>query len=112
MDCNPITEKDLFDDKVGILDIKAKLNNNIMCNIEMQIIDRKDIEKRILFYWSKLYASTVKAGDNYSDLQKCITNVLYSLYSQGYGYSTRLDDYIVENGLEGYKKLSFKYKLQ
>lgn len=43
------------------------------------------------------------------DLQKCITNVLYSLYSQGYGYSTRLDDYIVENGLEGYKKLSFKY---
>ena len=47
-----------------------------MCNIEMQIIDRKDIEKRILFYWSKLYASTIKAGNNYSDLQKCIIILL------------------------------------
>ena len=35
LDCNPIAGKDLFDDKIGILDIKAKLNNNINCNIEM-----------------------------------------------------------------------------
>ena len=76
LDCNPITEKDLFDDKVGILDIRAKINNNIQCNIEIQIIDRKDIEKRILFYWSKLYASTIKAGNNYADLQKCIVILL------------------------------------
>ncbi len=35
LDCNPITENDLLDDKDGILDIKAKLNNNINCNIEL-----------------------------------------------------------------------------
>ena len=35
LDCNPIAGKDLFDDKIGILDIKAKLNNNINCNIEI-----------------------------------------------------------------------------
>ena len=34
LDCNPITEKDLYDDKLSILDIKAKLNNNINCNID------------------------------------------------------------------------------
>ena len=49
LDCNPITEKELSEDRVGILDIKAKLNNNVNCNIEMQIVDKNNIEKRILF---------------------------------------------------------------
>ena len=48
LDSNPITEKDLLDDKVGILDIKATLNNNTNCDIEMQVVDKKNIEKRIL----------------------------------------------------------------
>ena len=34
LDSNPITEKDLLDDKVGILYIKAKLNDgNFNCDI-------------------------------------------------------------------------------
>ena len=35
LDCNPITEKNLLDDKVGILDIKAKLNDNTNCKNEL-----------------------------------------------------------------------------
>ena len=72
LDCNPITEKDLLDDKVGILDIKATLNNNINCDIEMQIVDKKNIEKRILFYWSKMYTSSIKEGLDYNVLKKGI----------------------------------------
>ena len=72
LDCNPITEKDLFDDKIGILDIKVKLNSIINCNIEMQIIDEKNIEKRILFCWCKMYISSIKEGRDYSKLEKCI----------------------------------------
>ena len=72
MDCNPITEKDLFDDKVGILDIRAKLNNNINCNIEMQVVDRKDIEKRLLFYWSKMYTKSIKSSEKYENLERSI----------------------------------------
>lgn len=37
---NPILEKDLIDDKVGILDIKAEINQNTNVDIEMQIIDK------------------------------------------------------------------------
>ena len=33
LDSTPILEKDLLDDKVGILDIKAKIDNSINCNI-------------------------------------------------------------------------------
>ena len=49
LNCNTILEKDLFDDKLGILDIRAKINNCIDCNIEMQLVDQNNIEKRILF---------------------------------------------------------------
>lgn len=73
LDSNPITEKDLLDDKVGILDIKAKLNGgNVNCDIEMQVVDRKNIEKRILFYWSKMYVQTLKVGEDYENLKRCI----------------------------------------
>ena len=72
VNCNPITEKDLLDDKVGILDIKAKLNNNINCNIEMQVVDKKNIEKRLMFYWSKIYTMSIKSGDEYNQLEKGI----------------------------------------
>ena len=73
LDSNPITEKDLLDDKVGILDIKAKLNDgNVNCDIEMQVVDQKDIEKRILFYWSKMYIQTLRAGEDYENLKRCI----------------------------------------
>ena len=72
LDKNPITEKDLLDDKIGILDIKAKLNNNVNCDIEMQVADRKNIEKRILFYWSKMYSNSINEGQKYVDLQKSI----------------------------------------
>lgn len=80
VDCNPITEKDLLDDKMGILDIKAKLNNNINCNIEMQVVDKKNIEKRILFYWSKMYTMSIKSGDDYEKLEKSIV-ILFTDYN-------------------------------
>ena len=80
LDCNPITEKDLLDDKVGILDIKAKLNNNLNCNIEMQVCDYKDIEKRLLFYWSKMYSGSIKSGEPYSKLERTIV-ILISDYN-------------------------------
>ena len=73
LDANPITEKDLIDEKMGILDIKAKLNEgNVNCDIEMQVVNQKDIEKRILFYWSKMYVQTINAGSNYENLKRCI----------------------------------------
>ena len=69
---NTITEKDLLDDKVGILDIKASINKNIECDIEMQVVNQKDIEKRLLFYWSKIYSNTIKEGNGYETLKKSI----------------------------------------
>ena len=74
LDANPITEKDLLDDKVGILDIKAKLNDgNVNCDIEMQVATQENLEERMLFYWSKMYTQTINSGDKYDSLKRCIS---------------------------------------
>ena len=64
--------KAILDDKVGILEKKTKIDDCINCNIEMQVVDKKNIEKRILFYWSKMYNMSIKEGDDYEKLEKSI----------------------------------------
>ena len=73
LNCNTILERDLYDDKLGILDIRAKVNNQVDINIEMQLVDEKNIEKRIIFYLSKMYTQNLKNSHNYSELNKCIS---------------------------------------
>ena len=69
---NTILEPNLKDDKVGILDIKAKLDDSIWCDIEIQVAHKENIEKRLLFYWSLMYISEIKKGDDYDVLNKTI----------------------------------------
>ena len=70
---------DILDDKVGILDVKAKIDGHINCDIEMQVVNKKNIEKRILFYCSKMYIQSIKSGKDYSTAEKSIT-ILVSDY--------------------------------
>lgn len=60
-------------DKVGIIDIRATINNKNPIDIEMQIVDNHDIEKRLLFYWSKLYLKQIKEGECYKNLNRSIS---------------------------------------
>ena len=59
-------------DKIGIVDVRATINNKEPVDIEMQIADNKNIEKRILFYWAKLYLKQLEAGENYNQLNRSI----------------------------------------
>ena len=55
-----------------IVDIHAKIDEQIDIDVEIQIVNQNNIEKRILFYWSKLYTKGIKFGDDYSKLPKII----------------------------------------
>ena len=79
LDLREITPEDLKDEKFGILDIRAEINNTIQTNIEMQMVDKKDIENRIMFYWSRLYASSIKKGEKYIKAKKTII-ILFTDY--------------------------------
>jgi predicted transposase/invertase (TIGR01784 family) len=61
------------EDKVGIIDVRATINNKNPIDIEMQIADNKNIEKRILFYWSRLYLKQLKEGESYKKLNRSIS---------------------------------------
>ena len=69
---NPYNVKNFRNDKLSILDIKAKNHEGKLYNIEMQITDEKDYDKRALYYWGKLYTNQLRESDSYSELSKAI----------------------------------------
>ena len=69
---NPYNQKNFKKDKLSILDIKAKGSTGKWFNIEIQIADEADYDKRALYYWAKLYTEQLKSSEDYSKLQKVI----------------------------------------
>ena len=69
---NPYNVKNFKTDKLSILDIKAKGIDGKQFNIEIQITDEADYDKRALYYWGKLYTEQLKTSDDYSKLNKTI----------------------------------------
>ena len=70
------TEKELYrerpEDKLGILDLEAEINDREKIDIEVQLIDRKNIIERMLFYFSKLYTNTIDKGDDYVKAKRVV----------------------------------------
>ena len=69
---NPYNPKNFRQDKLSILDIKAKGIDGKRFNIEIQISDEADYDKRALYYWAKLYTEQLKVAEDYSKLSKAI----------------------------------------
>ena len=64
--------KEEFSDKTGILDVKLKLTDGTVIDIEIQASWNASFVKRTLFYWAKMYTSDFKAGESYDKLHRCI----------------------------------------
>ncbi len=74
---NPYIDKDALEDKQSVLDIKAVTSKGEQINIEIQLSNEYDMEKRTLYYWAKLYEEQMQEGEEYRDLKKTITiNIL------------------------------------
>ncbi|MGP1458040.1 MAG: Rpn family recombination-promoting nuclease/putative transposase [Treponema sp.] len=67
-----LTKEDLSD-KTGILDVKLRLTNGTIIDIEIQSSWNASFVKRTLFYWAKMYTADFKSGESYDSLHKCIT---------------------------------------
>ena len=69
---NPYNLQSFKNDKLSILDVKAKGVDGKLFNIEIQISDEADYDKRALYYWAELYTNQISAGEDYSILNKAI----------------------------------------
>src|SRR5580704_467545 len=69
---NSFNPKNFRQDKLSILDIKAKGKDGKRFNIEIQISDEADYNKRALYYWAKLYTEQLKEAEDYANLSKAI----------------------------------------
>ena len=70
------TQKELYrekpTDKLGILDLEVEINNKEKVDIEVQLIDRKNLIERMLFYFSKLYSNTIEKGEDYLNAKRVV----------------------------------------
>lgn len=65
--------KELIEDKTGRIDVRAKTARGEQIDIEVQLADQDNMDKRTLFYWGKLYLEGIKQGEDYRKLTKVIT---------------------------------------
>ena len=63
---------DFYDGKLSRLDVRTKLNDGTIVNIEVQTNMHDYSDKRNLAYWSKLYLEQFKQGANYKKADKTI----------------------------------------
>lgn len=69
---NPYNMQSFRQDRLSILGLKAKSQEGKYFNIEIQISNEVDYDKRALYYWAKLYIDQLKTSQDYSQLSKAI----------------------------------------
>nr|NNM90420.1 PD-(D/E)XK nuclease family transposase [Bacilli bacterium] len=78
---NPELGPRYLDDKKSILDIHARTEDGTRINIEIQLTNRQDMEKRTLYYWSCIFSDQMQKGMSYSELAQTVTiNILNFRY--------------------------------
>ena len=63
-------------DKNGRLDLRAVIDDNVECNIEIQLSTHKKMLERFLYYWAKIYTANLERGEDYEKLRKTISIII------------------------------------
>ena len=63
---------EIIGDKTSILDIRAVTDSNTKINIEVQLRNLGNMDRRSLFYWSRDYSKGIDAGQDYTELPDVI----------------------------------------
>ena len=60
-------------DRANILDVRVETDSGEKVNIEVQLQDLHNMEKRTLFHWGREFTRSLSASDDFKDLPKVIT---------------------------------------
>jgi predicted transposase/invertase (TIGR01784 family) len=85
---NPFTQPMAIDEKLCILDVRARDQIGRIFNIEMQMSATPSLQQRLLYYSSKVYTDQLPRGTDYELLKPtiCICFLNGVLYSKVPGY--------------------------
>ena len=73
---NPELPKGYKDQKLGVLDIRAHINDDTIIDIEMQVSNGRTIVNRNLAYSSNIMAGQLQVGEFYKDIKTVISIVI------------------------------------
>ena len=86
---NPYNEKEHLDDKLSIVDVKAKDEHGRIYQIEIQLLFFSNLPARMLYTWADVYSQQLQSGDKYHEL-----NPTYSIWLLGENAIKNDDQYI------------------
>ena len=66
---NPYNEREFPDDKLSIVDVKARDPAGRLYQIEIQLLNVPDLPARILYGWADLYSAQLQDGEGYDRLK-------------------------------------------
>ena len=69
---NKTLTAEIIGDKCSILDLRATTKEGVKVNIEVQLRNTGNMDRRSLFYWSKEYVRGIEAGQDYGELPAVI----------------------------------------
>ena len=90
LDTNKSLLGDFAYDKIGRIDVKAKLSDGTKVLIEMQASNYDYMAKRLLFYWAKSFSGELERGQDYEMLDKTIAILITSHGLKGF---EKIEDY-------------------
>jgi len=64
---------ELIGDKTGIIDVRAKTKDGTQLEIEVQLTNQHNMDKRTMWYWGEMFSEGIKKGEDYKNLPKVIT---------------------------------------
>jgi predicted transposase/invertase (TIGR01784 family) len=73
---NRLMSAEIIGDKSCVLDVRAALDDGSKVNIEVQLKDVKNMDRRSLFYWSKEYIENISSGENYDKIPNVISIII------------------------------------
>ena len=65
---NPYNEREFLDDKLSVVDVKARDGAGRLFQIEIQLLSHPDLPARILYGWADLYSAQLQSGEDYGRL--------------------------------------------
>ena len=77
--CFTQTEQVPQDDggKLTRFDVACELDSGEMIDVEVQVINYQNMQRRTLYYWSQMYLTGILSGEDYAELRPAITiNIL------------------------------------